>query len=81
MPIHITVAVNENAVTDIHIGRMEKFKGQNQTHRYTVVEETAEPWEIDWMGARVRAEFEHTYGDGLLVCIEKGLAALNERKD
>ncbi len=72
MPIHVDIRINDTNATVVHIGRMEDFKGKREVHTYRAVE------------GRARydqgVEFKHRYSDGLLVCVEKGIAALNREE-
>ena len=74
MPIHIDVRINERYVKSYHIGRAEGEALADSVNTYWIVEgddkESFPLWEGDYA-------FQHRYGDGLDVCIQKGLEALN----
>lgn len=77
MPIHIPIHVNEKQITQIHIARvnggMDREAGKE--HGYVVLEQPNPPaTDKEWDEG---IPFTHTYGDGLLVCVEKALHALN----
>lgn len=69
MPIHIEVAINDERLHKLTIGRTEEFKGRHHDHEYIVV--------VDNDFSRM-ARFTHNYADGALVCVEKALVALRE---
>ena len=75
MPIHIDIRVNEQKTTQIHIGRLEGFRGDDVEYTYYAVEGEYEDWMVPY--TRLGVPFKHRYGDGLLTCIAKGLEAID----
>jgi hypothetical protein len=78
MPLHVTIKVNDDLITDVHIGRIEGGANPKDINKYVVVA-GEEPLHIDtWL--ELGKQFDHRYGDGALVCVAKALEALEENK-
>ena len=87
MPIEVYIEVNGRPIESIHIGRESGGTGVDSVNTYRVLRLPA----LDGTRERSRSyapgpayrewlkgvTFEHTYGDGIEICVEKGLAALN----
>lgn len=72
MPIHVDVYINERHIKSYHIGRESGTTAPDSVNRYWIHE--TEGLDVgEWTGEN---EFEHRYGDGVDVCIEKGIKAL-----
>jgi len=76
MPIHIDVHVNNKYIKSYHIGRYEGKPEDDSVNTYLVVEDIGIGKPV-WSEGHV---FLHRYGDGIDVCIQKGLEALNDVK-
>lgn len=74
MPIHIDIYINERYVKSYHIGRAVGDTEPDSVNTYWIVEDTHVTSSPQWSGDHA---FLHRYGDGLDVCIQKGLVALN----
>lgn len=74
MPVHVDIRVNDDTPIRLHIGRVDPLRPDRTEYEYLVVEAYEPDRMVPW-GEGVR--FEHTYDDGLLVCVQKALEALN----
>lgn len=73
MPLNITVHVNDRFIKQYRIGREEGGTELDDINTYRILEFEAGDGDQLWtMGDK----FEHRYGDGVDVCILKGLQAL-----
>jgi hypothetical protein len=71
MPIHIDVYVNAKSVKSYHIGRLEGDSDPESVNTY-VVTETQDGGSPRW---DLGTKFEHRFGDGIDICIAKGMQA------
>jgi hypothetical protein len=78
MPIHVTIAINDRVVENVHIARMGTDAGRvaGVEHEYSVLMQNQAPQSDEEWEQGVR--FKHAYGTGLMRCVEKGIAALRE---
>ena len=76
MPLHVTIKVNDDLITDVHIGRIEGGTNPEDINRYVVVA-GEEPLTIGtWL--ELGKQFDHRYGDGAVACVRKALEALEQ---
>lgn len=81
MPVRVRIDVNGIDQKTLWIGRLEGGNRPGDVNTYVVGEDVGglEPWNL------VRPEklpkFEHRYGDGLTVCVEKALKRWNEEEN
>ena len=71
-PINIDAYINNQYVKSYHIGRKEGEAEPDSINTYWIVE-SFDSEGPDWTPEH---SFEHRYGDGIDVCIKKGLEAL-----
>lgn len=77
MPLHVEIRVNSNLISKVHIGRLEGSTDPDSVNTYVAVMGN-EPLRMDdWLDRGV--QFTHRYGDGAEVCVQKALAALNNK--
>lgn len=89
MPIQVHIEVNGRPIESIHIGRETGGTDPDDLNTYLVIKRDAlngskfssrayanPPAYNEWTDEGIR--FEHRYGDGITVCVEKALKALNE---
>jgi hypothetical protein len=72
VPIHIPVYVNDRLIKTYHIGRLEGTTNPDSVNTYIVCQDD-EMWAEGY-------RFTHRYGDGIDVCVLKGLTTLQEEK-
>ena len=79
-PINIDVYVNDQYIKQYRIGRAEGTTDPDSINTYHILEfdpvnpkTTAKRWASG-------PKFQHRYGDGIDVCIQKGLEALNDSR-
>ena len=79
MPIHVDIRVNNELINEIHIGRVSGGTDPDDINDYLVVEGydplRLEDWHIDGI------PFQHRYGDGANVCVQKAMEALYGKVD
>jgi len=73
MPIYIDVWVNDRAINTYAIGRLRGGTDPDDVNVYAVMDLERIDRPLGWDKT---IQFEHRYGDGIDVCIRKGLAAL-----
>lgn len=78
MPINIDVHVNSRFIKQYRIGRAEGTTDPDSINTYHILEffdgtQSTQKWASG-------PSFQHRYGDGIDVCIQKGLEALNGSK-
>lgn len=78
MPLHVRVAVNDREITTLHIGRIEPLASDYAEHFYLITDSEVSTGQPNWAVGR---EFKHTYSDGALICVRKGIDALLELPD
>lgn len=96
MPLHIDVRINEDLIERFHIGRFgdtSTVNGQVYQYRVVISEKKTvlsdefslnrkqfdnEPDWLEW--EETPYTFTHRYGDGVLVCIQKALAAVTQHR-
>lgn len=88
MPVSVEIKVNTKLVTTIHIGRSVYISGgpaQDSVNPYVAVAKSCEDYGYFEMGRLPTSHewdngtpFEHRYGDGLEICVEKALVALRQ---
>ena len=76
MPIHVNIAVNERDIKVLHIGRAEGGADPDDVNTYIAVMRFPNE-QVDWYGED-SIKFQHRYGDGIDVCVMKGLSAVIE---
>jgi hypothetical protein len=74
MPVNIDVYINNSPIKQYRIGRAEGDTDPDSKNTYRILEFAAGDTETQKWADGV--EFQHRYGDGVDVCISKGLAAL-----
>ena len=72
-PVHIDVYVNERPIHSWHIGRIMGGTGKDDINPYLIVRGPINE-RVDWSDDS-SVEFMHRYGDGIDVCIQRGLQA------
>lgn len=70
MPIHIPIYVNEKLIKTYHIGRLEGNATPDSVNEY-VINKDDEFWSAG-------TKFTHRYGDGIDICIIKGIQAIDK---
>lgn len=75
MPIHIDVRVNDRPIKSLHIGRESGGTDADDLNTYVIMETAFGDIPLRW---DYTTRFQHRYGDGVDVCIRKGLEALTE---
>jgi hypothetical protein len=76
MPVYVDVWVNDRAVKTYAIGRISGGTDADDMNVYAVMQLDKIDRPLGW---DTSIQFEHRYGDGIDVCIRKGLAALDSR--
>jgi hypothetical protein len=76
MPIHVNIDINKHPITDIHIGRIAGDTNPDSINTYVVVNGYEPLYKEDWINGGI--QFEHRYGDNILICIRKAIQALEE---
>lgn len=93
MPIQVYIEVNGKPIETIHIARDNGLPKENAVNDYLVIRREALdgtshtsrtydptlPRFSEWVNDGLL--FKHRYGDGLAVCVEKALHALNNKED
>jgi hypothetical protein len=82
MPIRVRIDVNGIDQRTLWIGRLEGGTDSDDINTYAVGEAGPyglEPWNI--VRPEELPQFEHRYGDGLTVCVEKALKRWNEEEN
>ena len=75
MPINIEVYVNQKYIKQYRIGRAEGTTEPDSINTYHILEfEHGDTKTQKWSEG---PQFQHRYGDGIDICIQKGLEALN----
>ena len=74
MPVHVSIRVNEQLITEIHIGRVTELENHTQVSTYMAVAGVFPDRNIPYT-TRGTA-FEHKYDEGVEVCVQKALVAL-----
>lgn len=77
MPLYAEIYVNRQHLGTVNIGRMEGGTEPDDLNTYRAV--ISEGLQFDWYGDDA-VEYEHRYGDGALVCVRKGIEALEAAK-
>lgn len=93
MPIHVTVKVNSDTISHVHISRIDEsmsmdkdavieysvlVKDQPARDSYFAKYAEETPSWGDWLNG---TRFFHRYGDGVLVCVQKALEAHHNASD
>lgn len=93
MPIHMTVKINQDVISHIHIARVDENLSmqpdalieysvvvKEQPTKGSYLEKYAEetPSWGDWLNG---VKFQHRYGDGALVCVQKAVEAYTAFKN
>jgi hypothetical protein len=73
MPVYVDVWINERGINTYAIGRIKGGTDPDDINVYAVMDLDGIDRPLDW---DLNVLYEHRYGDGLEVCIRKGLAAL-----
>lgn len=79
MPLHVDIRINERLIEQVHIGRFKGNTNPDSVNTYIATVEGTDS-SPEWYAATA-VEFQHRYGDGAFVCVEKALQALNEKND
>lgn len=84
MPLNVTVAINGLPLREYHIGRLEGGTGADDLNTYAVAEiknpkRQTQEHRLSYDDFDSSPKFEHRYGDGVEVCVEKALAAIVAR--
>jgi len=74
MPLHVDIRINEKLIKTLHIGRLKGGTRPDDVNTYAAVLGDPPIMIEDWK--RLGASYEHRYGDGALVCVQKAIAAL-----
>lgn len=76
MPLNVTVSLNGTPLNNFHIGRLKGGTEPDDVNLYAVVAsdrpDDSRIKYADWLNA---PQFEHRYGDGFEVCVQKALQA------
>jgi hypothetical protein len=70
VPIHIDVFVNNKPIKSYHIGRTQGDTNPDSVNEYVLMETAYDDDPLVWDYSK---KFGHRYGDGIDVCIRKGL--------
>lgn len=76
MPVYVAIDINDRTVTRLHIARMSGTgRNPEAVHLYSVLAQDEEPQtEKEW---EVGVLFQHRYGDGIDVLLQRALTAIN----
>ena len=75
MPINIDVRINSRFIKQYRIGRTEGTEDPDSINTYHILEFAGRDANTQkWVDGPT---FQHRYGDGIDVCIQKALEALN----
>lgn len=79
MPLHVYVNLNRKGtpLDRVHIARIDGGEDPEDVNTYVVVSGTEPFYLSEWMDRGVT--YKHRYGDGALICVRKGLEALEKR--
>lgn len=73
MPLHAKIYINDRLIDEVHIGRMSGGSmSPDAVNTYKVVVGEVPTSTEEWLEGE---EFTHRYGDGALVCVQKGITA------
>jgi hypothetical protein len=74
MPLHVTIRLNRDHLTTLHVGRLSGGTRPDDINEYSAVygPENETP---DFFGPDA-VTFTHRYGDGADICVLKALTAL-----
>lgn len=75
MPIHVDIKINDTLVEQIHIGRVRGGTDPDDINDYLVIDGPKPTSMKDWVIDGI--PFTHRYGDGAMVCVKRGIEALN----
>lgn len=79
MPVHVEIRINHQLINQLHIGRVRGGTDPDDINDYLVVDgyqpSRLEEWHIDGI------PFQHRYGDGANVCVQKAMEALYGKVD
>lgn len=81
MPIHVTIAINDRPIKNVHIARVSGGAGRARgvVHEYSVLDQQNEPAsDKEWMDGTL---FTHKYGDGVETLVRRALEALEHKKN
>lgn len=84
MPLNVTVRINSEILSVLHIGRMESLRGEDQDHEYLVTDQVIYGLPSDWRSVPdwdKGIPLQHNYADGHLVLVEKAIAAFLEERE
>lgn len=78
MPIHVTIAINDDVLETVHIGRIEGDTRPESVNVYLAVAGKKPSSVQDW---KERGEaFLHRYGEGAYACVMRALDVLINRR-
>lgn len=73
MPIHTEIYINGRHIKTLNIGRAEGDTYPESNNRYVAT------WG-DWTDDNA-VQFDHVYGDGLEICVMKGIEAMVDMEE
>lgn len=76
MPVHVEIKVNDRVIDRLHIGRLNTLRSTEQVSTYLAVLGGVDDMNVMWSDGQ---QFEHKYDEGIYVCVQKALEALNDR--
>lgn len=82
MPVRIRIDVNGSDQKTFWIGRIEGGQQPDSINTYVIGTGSPdlEAWNYHGVGFETLPHFGHRYGDGLEVCVQKGLEAWTEEE-
>lgn len=75
MPVRVKIDINGLVVSTIHIGREQGLPTPNSENVYRAVIKNDNPDYREFMDG---VQFTHRYGDGVEICVQKAIDALNK---
>ncbi len=74
MPIHVDIRINDNLITQIHIGRIAgEGTDPDSINGYLAYAGKRPADAGTWFQGK---EFQHRYGDGAEICVKKAIEVL-----
>lgn len=74
MPVHVSIRINDQLITEVHIGRVTPLHSNTQVSTYMAVSGVYPDRNVPY--TRKGVAFEHKYDEGVQVCVQKALVAL-----